>query len=79
MELSAAIEVRVDEVLKRLRAMVGDAWLDPVRIHLDLRAKRRSGVTDYAVTVSVQFPTRVTVVIIEGFGEGAESWTIRST
>lgn len=78
MELSAAVEERIDEVLERLRTMFGEAWLDPVRIHLDLRAKRRSGVTDYAVTVSVQFPTRVTVAIIEGFGEGAETWTIRS-
>lgn len=78
MELSAVVEQRIGEVLERLRAMVGDAWLEPVRSHLDLRAKRRSGVTDYAVTVSVQFPTRVTVVIFEGFGEDAETWTIRS-
>lgn len=78
--MEASLDELVSQVLARLRDGIGDAWQDPVRVHVDVRAKRRTKPGwDWQSVVQVFFPTRVTVVIIEGFGDGAETWTIRST
>jgi len=75
--LEAAIDERLDAVLSRLREGFGAAWVEPVRTHMDLRAKRRTGrETDYTVTVTCFFETGLRVYVVEGFG--TEDWTIKA-
>jgi hypothetical protein len=77
MSLDAGIDERIDAVLSRLREGVGASWIEPVRTHFDLRAKRRAGrETDYAVTVTCFFETGLRVYVIENFG--TTEWVIKA-
>lgn len=76
--MEAGLDELVSLVLARLREGIGNAWQDPVRVHVDVRAKHRPNTGwDWQSTVQVFFPTGLRVVVVESFGTGPESWVIR--
>ncbi len=76
--MDAGFDELVSQVLARLRDGIGDAWQDPVRVHVDVRAKHRPKPGwDWQSVVQVFFPTGLHVVVVESFGAGPESWVIR--
>lgn len=76
--MEAGLNELVALVLSRLREGIGDAWQDPVRVHVDVRStwRPRTG-WDWQSVVQVFFPTGLRVVVVERFGDGTESWVIR--
>lgn len=76
--LASALDARIDEVLARLRIMLGKAWREPARVQMDIRAKRRAGnlETDCSVVVTLQFDTGTRFVVAEHFG--TDEWRIRT-
>lgn len=74
--LAEALDARREAILATMRESFGAAWVEPVRVHTDIREKWRPHTgADYAVTVTIHF-TGVRVYVIEDFG--TENWRIRS-
>lgn len=75
--LAEALNARREAVLASLRESFGAAWVEPLRVHTDIREKWRSTTgSDYAVTVTLHFPTGLRVFVIEDWG--TENWRIRT-
>lgn len=75
MVLADAIQARIDDVSSRLQTWLGDAWVEPVRVCVFVRAKSR---TDLGLMFEARFTfEHVKMVVSEAFLDGYENWTIR--
>jgi hypothetical protein len=82
--LKDAIIARASEVIEQLRLATGKAWVNPIRVTIDLRAKLRPkecGVAECGYRIDgapltailrLDFPTGVQVIVTTEFGSDAE-------
>jgi hypothetical protein len=87
--LKSAIITRAEEVIEQLRSAAGEAWVNPTRVVIDLRAKLRprtcaAADCGYAVddapltaTLRLDFPTGVQMTVTTEWGSDKERLTTR--